>query len=154
MRECVTAFVGIGGNLGDAASTILQALNDIGRTEGVALVRHSSLYGSTPIDASGPDYVNAVAQLQTTLTAPDLLQELQAMEFRAGRQRPFRNAPRTLDLDLLLYGDAHIDSDYLFVPHPRLYERAFVLMPLAELAPNLVSARQLQVVAGQPTWRY
>lgn len=154
MRECVTAFVGLGGNLGDAASTILQALNDIGRTEGVTLARQSNLYGSTPLDASGPDYVNAVAQLQTTLTAPDLLRELQAVEFRAGRQRPFRNAPRTLDLDLLLYGDAHIESDHLFVPHPRLYDRAFVLMPLAELAPNLISTQQLQAVADQPTWRY
>jgi 2-amino-4-hydroxy-6-hydroxymethyldihydropteridine diphosphokinase len=93
--------------------------------------------------------LNAVAELRTRLTAPGLLRALQAIEQAAGRERPYRNAPRTLDLDLLLYGDGRIASVALTVPHPRLRERAFVLLPLAELAPDRVSAADLQAVAGQ-----
>jgi 2-amino-4-hydroxy-6-hydroxymethyldihydropteridine diphosphokinase len=96
-------------------------------------VETSSLWRSAPVDASGPDYVNAVAQFATRLTAPALLTALQALEAQAGRERPYRNAPRTLDLDLIFYGQATIDSPKLTVPHPRWRERAFVLRPLAEL---------------------
>jgi 2-amino-4-hydroxy-6-hydroxymethyldihydropteridine diphosphokinase len=149
MREPVTAFIGLGANLGDAAAALAQALRGLGALAGTRLVRSSRLYRSAPLDAGGPDYLNAVAQLETTLDAPQLLRELQALEQAAGRERPYRNAPRTLDLDLLLYGSASIDSALLTVPHPRLRERAFVLLPLAELAPQQVDAADLAAVAHQ-----
>ena len=109
----------------------------------------SRLYRSAPHEAQGPDFINAVARLETRLTAPDLLAQLQALELAAGRERPYRNAPRTLDLDLLLYGDARIDSPQLTLPHPRLHERAFVLRPLAEVAPERVSLQALAAVQDQ-----
>jgi 2-amino-4-hydroxy-6-hydroxymethyldihydropteridine diphosphokinase len=101
------------------------------------------------LPAPGEDYFNAVAELDTGLTAPGLLNHLQQIEQQAGRERPYRNAPRTLDLDLLLYGSGRIDSVRLTVPHPRMAQRAFVLVPLAEIAPGLVSAAQLAAVAQQ-----
>jgi 2-amino-4-hydroxy-6-hydroxymethyldihydropteridine diphosphokinase len=116
---------------------------------GTRLLRVSSLYRSAPVDAGGPDYLNAVAELDTTLAPLELLHALQRIEQAAGRERPYRNAPRTLDLDLLLYGTLRLDSAELTVPHPRMGERAFVLLPLAELAPPLVDAQQLAAVAGQ-----
>lgn len=149
VRAPVTAFVGLGANLGDARAAVqaaLRALNELPQTR---LVQYSRLYCSAPYEASGPDFINAVAQLDTGLTAPALLNLLQALENAAGRQRPYVNAPRTLDLDLLLYGDACIDSPRLTVPHPRLYERAFVLLPLAELAPEHVPVTSLAAVRGQ-----
>ena len=101
------------------------------------------------MDSSGPDYINAVVQVTTGLSAPALLRQLQALEIAAGRERPFPNAPRTLDLDLLRYGDARIDSAFLTVPHPRMWQRAFVLLPLAEIAPRLVAEAALRAVQGQ-----
>jgi 2-amino-4-hydroxy-6-hydroxymethyldihydropteridine diphosphokinase len=101
------------------------------------------------VDSSGPDYFNAVIQISTRLCAPDLLDRLHHLERGAGRERPYRNAPRTLDLDILLYGAARIDSPRLSVPHPRMRQRAFVLRPLADIAPGLVSAQELQAVAEQ-----
>lgn len=149
MRASVTAFVALGANLGDPATSLLQALDDIAAIPGVVLVKRSSLYRSAPLAASGPDYVNAVTELQTVLSAPALLAALQQIEQLAGRERPSRNAPRTLDLDLLTYGDASMVSETLVIPHPRLTERAFVLLPLAEIAPQRVTAAQLQAVQGQ-----
>jgi 2-amino-4-hydroxy-6-hydroxymethyldihydropteridine diphosphokinase len=102
-----------------------------------------------PVDSSGPDYVNAVVRLETGLTAPGLLHALQQIEADAGRTRPWRHAPRTLDLDLLLYGSAQIHSPQLEVPHPRMLERAFVLVPLAEIAPDLVDPEPLARVSFQ-----
>ncbi len=148
-RAAVTAYIGLGANLGDRLEALQRALQVLGTMPGCRDVRSSRLYRSAPVDAGGPEYLNAVAQLTTTLTAPDLLRALQALENAAGRQRPYRNAPRTLDLDLLLYGDARIDSPRLSVPHPRMWERAFVLVPLAELAPQRVPASALAAVAGQ-----
>ncbi len=149
MRAPVTAFVGLGANLGDARAALEAALQGLAALPGTRLVRRSRLWRSAPVDAEGPDYLNAVAQLETTLDAFALLAQLQALERAAGRERPYRNAPRTLDLDLLLYGDATIASAALTVPHPRLRERAFVLLPLRELAPARVDARDLAAVAGQ-----
>ncbi len=150
MRLPVPAWVALGANLGDAPQTVVQAaIAALARLPGTTLTRASSLYRTAPLDSSGPDYINAVAQIATTLTAPGLLAELQALELAAGRERPYRNAPRTLDLDILLYGGAHIDSATLTVPHPRMRERAFVLVPLAEIAPELVTAGELAKVAGQ-----
>lgn len=148
-RPEVTAYVALGANLGDAAQTLRDALQRLGRTPGIRLTQASSLYRTAPVDASGPDYLNAVAQVATTLTAPALLAALHTIENAAGRERPYRNAPRTLDLDLLLYGSARIDSPTLTVPHPRMLERAFVLVPLAEIAPALVPGDALRAVAGQ-----
>lgn len=149
MREAVTAYVGLGANLGDPSRALQEALAGLASLPGTTLLRASRFYRSAPVDAGGPDFINAVAALRTELTAPDLLATLQGLEQAAGRARPYRNAPRTLDLDLLLYGSARIDSAALTVPHPRLRERAFVLLPLAEIAPELVDPRDLAAVAGQ-----
>jgi len=148
-RPAVTAFVALGANLGDAAHTLRAALQQLGHSPGIRLLRASSVYRTAPVGASGPDYLNAVAELGTTLTAPALLAALQGIENAHGRERPYRNAPRTLDLDLLLYGSASIQSPHLTVPHPRMAERAFVLVPLSEIAPALVGAQALQAVSGQ-----
>ena len=152
-RPEVTAYVALGANLGDATQALREALQRMARTPGLRLVRASSLYRTAPVDASGPDYVNAVAEVGTTLTAPGLLAALQAIENAAGRERPYRNAPRTLDLDLLLYGGARIDSPQLTVPHPRMWERAFVLVPLSEVAPDRVSDQMLKRVSDQAIQR-
>ena len=143
------ACVALGANLGDAAAVVASAIDALNRLADTRLEARSHLYRSAPVDAQGPDFINAVAAVSTRLTAPDLLLALQQLEQRAGRERPYRNAPRTLDLDLLLYGDARIDSPSLTVPHPRMMERAFVLIPLAEIAPDLVPAAALAAVAGQ-----
>ncbi len=134
----VQAFVGVGANLGDRAATVEAACRDIAALPGVRLVSMSSLYVSAPLAAVGDDFFNAVVQVATTLDPHELLGCLQSIETNHGRERPFRNAPRTLDLDLLLYGDRTIDTPSLVVPHPRMAERAFVLIPLAEIAPCTV----------------
>lgn len=148
-REAVTAWVALGANLGDARASVLQALADLNSLPETRLLARSRLYRSAPHDAQGPDFINAVAKLDTRLSAPDLLTQLQMLEQAAGRERPYRHAPRTLDLDLLLYGDARIDSPRLTVPHPRWHERAFVLLPLADVAPERVSAAALSAVQHQ-----
>jgi len=134
----ITAFVGIGSNQGDARSHVLQACDELARLPDTRLAGRSSLYRSAPLAAPGqPDYVNAVAALDTELSAAQLLAALQDLEIGHGRERPYPNAPRTLDLDLLLYGDLCLDSTMLTLPHPRLHERAFVLVPLLELDARL-----------------
>lgn len=131
-----TAYVGIGSNLGEPRRQIESALADLGRLPGTRLARCSSLYRSAPAGhADQPDFLNAVARLETGLGAEALLGELQDIERRHGRERSFANAPRTLDLDLLLYDGRVLDSPRLTLPHPRMHERAFVLAPLAEIAP-------------------
>ncbi|MDB5874403.1 MAG: 2-amino-4-hydroxy-6-hydroxymethyldihydropteridine diphosphokinase [Ramlibacter sp.] len=153
MREPVTAYIALGANLGEPTQAVCEALVHIGELPDTSVVRHSSLYRTAPVDSSGPDYINAVAEVATRLTAFELLAQLQSLEQEAGRERPYRNAPRTLDLDLLLFGDARIDSASLQVPHPRMNQRAFVLVPLAEIAPHKVPAATLAAVAGQPLAR-
>ncbi len=138
VRDPVAAFIGLGANLGDAASTIEAAFDAIARLPGTMLTGRSSLYQSAPIDATGPDFINAVARVETRLSAPDLLRALQAIELAHGRERGGRHAPRTLDLDLLLHGDTRSEDPHLQLPHPRLHQRAFVLTPLAEIAAELV----------------
>jgi 2-amino-4-hydroxy-6-hydroxymethyldihydropteridine diphosphokinase len=152
----MTAWVGIGANLGDASENVLDALDRMTWTPGVRLLRASSLYRTAPIDSSGYDYINAVAEVDTSLSARALLAALHDIEQAHGRERPYRNAPRTLDLDLLLFDDEVIgEAPTLIVPHPRMHERAFVLAPMAELAPGLVIpgrgrvADLLAGVAGQ-----
>ncbi|PQA77371.1 2-amino-4-hydroxy-6-hydroxymethyldihydropteridine diphosphokinase [Rhodoferax sp. TS-BS-61-7] len=153
MRAPVLAYIGLGANLGEPVAALQAALAALATVPQCTLRRQSALYGSAPIDSSGPDYVNAVAELSTTLSAPALLQALQQIELDAGRERPYRNAPRTLDLDVLLYGSATIHSATLIVPHPRMRERAFVLLPLAELLPDQVSPLDLAAVQDQGVWR-
>lgn len=134
-------FVGLGANLGDARAALLSACVQLAALPGTRLLGRSSLYRSAPVDAHGPDYCNAVAELDTTLEPQVLLQHLQAIEQQHGRQRPYGNAPRTLDLDLLLYGQRQVDQAQLTLPHPRMHLRAFVLLPLLELAPELSHPR-------------
>ena len=132
------AFVGIGSNLDDPRAQVLRAFEELEALPHTRVVKKSSLYRSAPVGyAAQPDFVNAVAQLETGLPAERMLAELQAIELRHGRSRSFANAPRTLDLDLLLYGAAQLKTATLQVPHPRMRERAFVLKPLLEIAPQL-----------------
>lgn len=145
----VTAYIGLGANLGDPEQAVRSAILQLRVAPGLRLMQASSLYRSAPVDSSGPDYINAVAEIATTLTAPALLAALQAIEQAAGRARPYFNAPRTLDMDLLLFGSARVASAFLTVPHPRMWARAFVLRPLHELAPGWVSTEALHAVADQ-----
>jgi 2-amino-4-hydroxy-6-hydroxymethyldihydropteridine diphosphokinase len=149
VRSSVTAYIGLGANLGDPVASVVRAMGAMAAIQDVTLIKRSSLYRSAPLDSSGPDYVNAVVEIETLLSAPALLAALQRIEQLAGRERTSRNAPRTLDLDLLAYGAASMASAALVIPHPRMFERAFVLAPLAEIAPHLVTAAQLQAVRGQ-----
>ncbi|MDM0012715.1 2-amino-4-hydroxy-6-hydroxymethyldihydropteridine diphosphokinase [Variovorax sp. J22P168] len=144
-----SAFVAVGANLGEARAAVLQAMDALDALPQTRVARRSSLYRSAPVDAGGPDFINAVVELETGLAPLALLAELQRLEAEAGRERPYRNAPRTLDLDLLCHGDTVLDSATLTLPHPRMNERAFVLLPLAEVAPAQVTAHQLAQVAGQ-----
>jgi 2-amino-4-hydroxy-6-hydroxymethyldihydropteridine diphosphokinase len=146
-------FVGLGANLGDAIASVRTALAQLRALPETSFVAASALYRSAPLDAPGPDFVNAVAELQTQLEPEALLVQLQLLEQRFDRQRPYRHAPRTLDLDLLFYGARRIDGPTLTVPHPRAHQRAFVLAPLAELAPawRLADGRSVTVaLAGLP----
>ena len=155
MSDADTAYVGIGANLGDARATVAAAIAALGRLPGCALRRVSSLYRTAPVDATGPDFFNAVAALATHQSPEALLAALQAVEQAFGRQRPFHHAPRTLDLDLLLHGNARRATPQLMLPHPRLHLRAFVLQPLLEIAPDLAVpglgalAAWLPATAGQ-----
>jgi 2-amino-4-hydroxy-6-hydroxymethyldihydropteridine diphosphokinase len=141
MNTAERVFVGLGANLGEARSTVLWAIDALKQLPRTQLLAVSSLYRSAPVQASGPDFINAVTELRSTLAPLALLHALQAIEQQQGRQRPYRNAPRTLDLDLLLFGQRLLDTPELTLPHPRLHERAFVLLPLLELAPALVHPR-------------
>ncbi|PND30697.1 2-amino-4-hydroxy-6-hydroxymethyldihydropteridine diphosphokinase [Achromobacter pulmonis] len=144
------AYVGLGANLGDGAATLRQVLAELRDTEGVLAVTASPFYRSAPVEATGPDFVNAVAALDTRLAPLALLDALQALENRHGRQRPYKNAPRTLDLDLLLYGDTAMAHERLSLPHPRMHQRAFVLLPLRDLAPDLtLQGRRLDDWLGE-----
>jgi 2-amino-4-hydroxy-6-hydroxymethyldihydropteridine diphosphokinase len=149
VRDPVTAYVALGANLGDARAAVLQAFEALAGWPNVQVTGRSALYRTAPHEAQGPDFVNAVARIETRLSAPDVLDALQAIEHRAGRLRPYLNAPRSLDLDLLFYGDASIHSPRLTLPHPRWHERAFVLVPLADVWPQRVGAEDLARVADQ-----
>ncbi|MDO8458708.1 MAG: 2-amino-4-hydroxy-6-hydroxymethyldihydropteridine diphosphokinase [Burkholderiaceae bacterium] len=148
------AYIALGANLGDAAQTVRDAIQAINALPQVQVTQQSSLYRtaaqeSAPGSPPSPDYINAVIEVLSTQPAYVLLEQLQKIEQKAGRERPYLNAPRTLDLDILLYGDAQIQTETLTIPHPRMWQRAFVLVPLAEIAPQLVSAERLEGVRGQ-----
>ncbi|MEX2241381.1 MAG: 2-amino-4-hydroxy-6-hydroxymethyldihydropteridine diphosphokinase [Burkholderiales bacterium] len=133
----ITAYIGLGSNQGEPRAQVDQAFAELAGLPATQLAARSPLYRSAPLDAPGqPDFVNAVAAVDTELSAAQLLEALQAIESRHGRERAHRNAPRTLDLDLLLFGDTAFASPTLTLPHPRMHERAFVLLPLLDLDPR------------------
>jgi 2-amino-4-hydroxy-6-hydroxymethyldihydropteridine diphosphokinase len=154
VREPVTAYIALGANLGDAVATLARAVQAISALPGTQLRQCSPVYLSAPIESTGPDYFNAVIEISTTLGAPLLLYSLQNIEHEEGRERPWPNAPRTLDLDILLYGDGQITSARLTIPHPRMRERAFVLRPLADIAPQWAELAQQAHVAAQRIERW
>lgn len=131
----LTAYIGIGANLGDAAASVRQAIEQLRQLPASQLTAQSALFRTAPVEAAGDDYVNAVIALQTSLAPQTLLERLQQIEQVFGRERPYHNAPRTLDLDILLFGDQQIATVTLTVPHPRLTQRAFALIPLLQLDP-------------------
>ena len=158
MRELVSVFVGLGSNLGQSREALSHAISQLNGLPETQVVKCSSFYQSAPHEATGPDYINAVVLIQTRLNAHALLRQFQAIENDAGRERPYRNAPRTLDVDMLLYGEAVIQSEHLTVPHPRMQTRAFVMLPLSELAPEKVPAKLFVQLGDQairkiePSW--
>ena len=167
------AYVGLGANLatppGDVRSTLTLALAELAQLPGTRVTARSSFYRTAPVDADGPDFVNAAAALDTSLDAPTLLVACLAIEQRHGRMRPplplaaasgtGRHSARTLDLDLLLHGETIVNTPSLTLPHPRMHQRAFVLAPLAEIAPQALIPGQgcvsdcLETVGGQGVWR-
>ena len=154
------AYVGIGSNLQDPVAQVKQAFAELGRLPRTRLLGSSSLYRSAPLGyADQPDFVNAVASLETSLKPVELLSQLQTIERNQGRKRSFKNAPRSLDLDLLLFDGMSLDLPHLKIPHPRMHERAFVLKPLLEIAPGIAipglgpAAARLSEIADQKVER-
>ena len=150
------AYVGMGANIGNPSAQLLAAWDAIGRLQDTRALARSALYRTAPIGYENqPDFLNGVAKIDTALEPHALLAGLQKIERDLGRERSFRDAPRTIDLDLLLYGDQTISSAELKVPHPRMHERAFVLKPLLELDPDAAipgrgnAADLLRACAGQ-----
>ena len=145
----VLACIAVGANLGNAKATVQNAMVSLQQLPHTQVVKCSSLYRTAPLEAQGPDFINAVVLVRTQMSPLDLLHALHGLETQQGRERPYKNAPRTLDLDLIFYGDVQMRSQELSLPHPRWHERAFVLHPMAEVCPERVSAAQLQAVADQ-----
>lgn len=159
--EGLIVLLGIGSNMGDARGHVIRAIEEIDAVEGVRVIRTSPLYGSAPWGKTGqPDFVNAVAEIQTTLPPRRLLGAVKALERTHGRVPADRWGPRPLDIDILLYGDYAVAEPYLQVPHPRMWDRAFVLRPLADLRPDLAGPGGRTVrerltddeIAGQDVW--
>lgn len=140
----------MGGNLGDVRANLQSALSGMGQLPGTTLEGVSSLYRTKPVDAGGPDYLNAVAVLRSALGPCELLRALQRLECAHERERPFQNAPRTLDLDLLWYGSVERHNHALTLPHPRMMQRAFVLVPLAEVLAALAAPQDALAAAMPP----
>lgn len=150
----VRAFIALGANLEDPASQVRAGAAALDRLPETRLLRLSSLYRTAPVGVSGqPDYVNAVAEIETKLDPEALLAALLATESDFGRQRDFQLAPRTLDLDLLLYGNSIIDSPTLTLPHPRMHLRAFVIVPLVEIAPGCLIPGRGEAASWLPALR-
>lgn len=143
----VLAYIGLGANLGEPIHTLKAAAAELAALPGVSRTRLSPLYRTLPVDAEGPDFINAVLELHTVLSAHQLWQHMQAIELEHGRERPYRNAPRTLDLDLLWFNHQILDTPELILPHPRLHLRAFALQPLADLNLELL-------IGDAPVWRW
>ena len=148
-RDWVRAFIGLGANAGDPMAQIEQAMAALMSLPATAGLQRSRLYRTAPWQAQGADFINAMVQLDTQLSAPELWVQMQRIEQAAGRIRPYHHAPRTLDLDLIFYGQAVINSPALVLPHPRWRERAFVLRPLSDLAPERILASDWAAVEDQ-----
>lgn len=134
-----SAFIGLGSNLANPSEQVLQAMQSIGRLPDTRVLARSGLYRSAPVGyLDQPDFINAVVQIETSMAPLDLLHALLALEQESGRTREFQNAPRTLDLDVLLYDDLQHHQHGLTLPHPQMHKRAFVLQPLLEIAPDCV----------------
>jgi 2-amino-4-hydroxy-6-hydroxymethyldihydropteridine diphosphokinase len=142
----VRAYLGLGSNLGDRLANLQHAVHRLGRAEGVRVLRSSRVYETDPVGPPQPDYLNAVVEVETDLSARELLRTCLGVEVELGRVRDERWGPRTIDIDVLSYGDERVDEPDLVVPHPRMHERAFVLVPLAELDadPPLPGGRRLR----------
>lgn len=156
----VRAFVALGANIGEPVKHLRAAVQDLSTLPDTGVVARSSLYRSAPVGLlNQPDFINAVVAVDTSLAPLDLLRALLAIEARHGRVRSVPNAPRTLDLDLLLHGDSRLESAELTLPHPRMHQRAFVLLPLLEIAPDMVlpglggARNYLSAVTGQAITR-
>jgi 2-amino-4-hydroxy-6-hydroxymethyldihydropteridine diphosphokinase len=142
----VTAYIGLGTNLGDRAANLERALRELAGTPGIRMRRTAAVYETAPVGRTDQDwFLNTVAEIETPLAPQALLKELQAIESRLGRVRRERWGPRVIDLDILLYGDRMIDEPGLQVPHPRLTERAFAVVPLAEIAPEVMLPGNLRL---------
>lgn len=133
MPESLIAYIGIGANLGPAAQSVEGAMKELKDHADMTLLAQSGLWRTKPIDAQGPDFCNAIAQIQTTLAPTALMQELLKIESQFGRIRSVRNAPRTLDLDVIAIDGMRLNQELLHIPHPRAHSRAFVLIPLCEV---------------------
>lgn len=149
-----SVWLGLGANMGNRVLALRRAVRALMGLPGTRFIAVASLYATESIPAGGPEFLNTVLEIGTTLAPEALLRHLQAIELAAGRERPYRNAPRTLDIDILLFGRELIQTAQLQVPHPRMYERAFVLHPLAEVWPELVPADALLSVKGQQITHY
>lgn len=148
------AYIGLGGNLGDPAQTLRAATARLGQSPEITILRSSPLYRTQPVDAPGPDYCNGVVEIRTRLSALSLLELLLETEQHFGRSRTAWHAPRTLDLDLIAHGDRRIISTQLNLPHPRAHERAFVLIPLCTLNPEvLLGGPDAAVLQPARYWR-
>ena len=147
------AYVALGANLGDPLKALPEVIDVIEAVDGITVTGRSRFYSTAPIDSSGPDYTNAVIRIETTIEPEALLQTLLAIEKDFGRQRPvgIHNAPRTMDLDLLLYGDVVMASQTLILPHPRMHKRAFVLVPMADIDETVEIAQKGRVKELLPT---
>lgn len=143
----VTAYIGMGSNIGDREANLSRAVAFLGQVNGVEVTAVSSYYNTAPVGyVQQPDFLNAAAEIKTTLSADELLQVCICIEKELGRERIIRWGPRTIDLDILLYGDRIINEEYLTVPHPRMHERDFVLEPLNEIAPQALHPVYRQTV--------
>ncbi len=134
--SAVRSFIALGTNLGDRIENLRRAVTLLGGYSGVEVTRSSRVYETAPVGPPQPDYLNAVVEVRTSLSAPELLRACLAVETEMGRVRQERWGPRVIDLDVLTYGSDSFDEPHLRIPHPRMHERAFVLVPLLELEPD------------------
>jgi len=146
----VTAYIGLGSNLGDRGANVLTAIAELGKVPGVEVVQVSSMMDNPAVGGpeGSPAFLNAVAEIETSLASHSLMDQLLEVERKMGRVRKMKWEPRIIDLDLLLYGDAIISTDELMVPHPLMHERKFVLVPMAEIAPEVVHPAMRMTMKG------